>query len=434
MGGVRPEQIHMLYVTHDGLLGAFGRSDVVSYLLGSAGADLKIGVISFERREDLRDGTRRGRLETELTERDISWMPLVCHRAPRVVATLWDLLGGAVASLSFARRHRPSVIHARGYLPALMALPLKLLAGAKLVFDMRGFWPEERVELGLLRPQGVLYRAAKLAERALLATADHVVVLTDCAKALLRENEARRRLAARASREVPISVIPCGVDLERFRPRPRDLEISRRHGLDSAVVIGNIGAFNRRYLTPEMFRFAFHLKSHRPDLRFVYLTAHDAAEVRRTARDAGLCDESVLVLPVPPSDVPRWLSLFRLGVFFLRPSYAAKASGFTKLGEFLAAGVPVVTNTGVGDVDRILGSQRCGLLLSGLTERDLSAFARQALPFLEGDRVPDEMRRNCLSTAVAHFALDEAVRRYSAIYPSLGTVSSAKAAIAAEAG
>jgi glycosyltransferase involved in cell wall biosynthesis len=222
------------------------------------------------------------------------------------------------------------------------------------------------------------------------------------------------------------------VDLGRFRPLPRDDDLAREHGLTSALVVGNLGAFNGRYLAPEIFRFAFHVKTHRPELRFVYLTPHEPAEVRATAREAGLREEDVLVLAAPSADVPRWLSLFRLGIFFLRPSYAAKGSGYTKLAELLACGVPVVTNTGIGDVDRILAGRRCGLVLPGLTDRDLAAFARQALPYLEGERTSDETRRHCREAAEAHFALDEGVRRHRAIYESLGKVPAAAAALAAE--
>ena len=186
----------------------------------------------------------------------------------------------------------------------------------------------------------------------------------------------------------------------------------------------------------EMFRFAYHVKSHRPDARFVYLTHQEGDAVRKVAREAGLREEDVVVLRVEPSDVPRWLSFFRLGVFFLRPSYAAKGSSFTKLGEFLAAGVPVVTNTGVGDVDRLLGSERCGILVSGLTDRDLAVFARKALPLLEGDAVPEGVRRNCIDAAKAHFALADGVRRYRAIYESIAATRREveEASVAAEAG
>jgi glycosyltransferase involved in cell wall biosynthesis len=425
MSGVRSEKrLRVLYVSYDGLLEPLGQSQIVRYLEGLAAEGVELSVLSFEKPRDLNDTARRTALEEALESRGIRWLPLRYHRRPRLPATAWDIASGIAAGLRMAHRAKPDVVHARSYVAGLMGLAIQAAGGSRFVFDMRGFWPEERVELGLMNPRGLLYRAAKALESRLLDAADHVVVLTESAKSLLREREAKARLADRGPhgvREIPMSVIPCCVDLERFRALPRDRELSSRYRLDGSVVIGNVGAFNHRYLGQEMFRFAFHLKAHRPDLRFVYLTEQEPDGVRRAAKAAGFAEEDVVVLRAEPDDVPRWLSLFRLGVFFLRPSYAAKASSFTKLGEFLAAGVPVVTNTGVGDLDRILGSERFGLLLPGLTDRELSAFARKALPLLEGDSVPDEVRRQCRAAAVAHFALALGVARYRTLYDSLSS-------------
>ncbi len=96
----------------------------------------------------------------------------------------------------------------------------------------------------------------------------------------------------------------------------------------------------------------------------------------------------------------------------------------------------MVTNTGVGDVDRVLASDRCGIVLPGLTDRDLSAFAHKALPLLEGDEVPEPIRRQCRTVAAEHFALTGGARRYRAIYDSLPASATLEeeAEIAAEAG
>jgi glycosyltransferase involved in cell wall biosynthesis len=431
-----PRRVELLYITYDGLLEAVGRSQVVAYLKGVAESGLPSVILSFEKPKDLANEAGCAALRMELESVGILWKPLTYHRRPSVPATVWDLSRGIVAALGLFRRYGFRAIHARSCVAGLIGLVVSTLTGSRLVFDMRGFWPEERVELGIFRQNGFLYRLSKLAERTILGASDHVVVLTESAKAILRDREAAAELRSHGSRGTPITVIPCCVDLEKYRPRTKDIELARIHGLDAALVLGNIGAFNRRYMTAEMFRFAFHVKSHRPDMRFVYLTQQDEGGVQKAGRDAGLMDEDLLVLRVASSEVPRWLSLFRLGVFFLRPSYAAKGSSFTKLGEFLAAGVPVVTNTGVGDVDRILASNRCGLLLPGLTDRDLSVFARKALPLLEGSHVPAEVGRHCRVTAQEHFALEEGVRRYRSIYDSLAatTSESDEVRVAAELG
>jgi glycosyltransferase involved in cell wall biosynthesis len=433
-----PEKpLEVLYVCYDGLLEPLGRSQIVRYLEGLAGEEVRLRVLSFEKRRDLQNRARRDSLQRELETRGIEWRPLPYHKRPRLLATAFDIARGTAAGLALVRECPPDVVHVRSYVAGLMGLAFRSASNAHFVFDMRGFWPEERVELGLFRPRGFLHRTSKILEARLLEAADHVVVLTESAKSILREREASALLHQDRPRshQVPMSVIPCCVDLDRFQPLPPDRELAARHGLESSVVIGNVGAFNQRYLVHEMFRFACHLKTHRPDLRFVYLTEQDPRAVRRAAKAAGFADKDLSVLRAEPEDVPRWLSLFRLGVFFLRPSYAAKASSFTKLGELLAAGVPAVTNTGVGDVDRLLGSERnAGFLLPGLTDRELSAFARHALPLLEGDRVSDEVRESCRAAAVRHFSLADGVARYRNLYRSLGPASTSPAGSPAAAG
>ena len=78
-------------------------------------------------------------------------------------------------------------------------------------------------------------------------------------------------------------------------------------------------------------------------------------------------------------------------------------------------------NKGVGDVEKILGSNRCGVLVPGLTENDLAAAARRALGLIEGERVPEAVRESCRATAEKHFALDKGVERYFSIYQSLAS-------------
>lgn len=412
--------LEALFISYDGVLEPKGASQVVPLIDALTRHGVRARLLSFEKISDLNDTRRCQQLRDHLDTRHIEWTPLRYHKRPRVMGTSLDIVVGVVNAVGMARARRFHVVHARSYVPGLIGCILKLFFGARLVFDMRGFWPEERVEMGLFRPHGLLYRTAKRCERFLLSCSDHVVVLTESAKRILRDREASTRMQGRrAPREKPISVVPCCADLERFHPMPKAHQLMRDLGLEDNLIIGNIGAVNERYMLLEMFRFAFHIKSHRPETRFVYLTGQDPSGVRSLAVEAGLRDEDLLVTAAEPTDMPRWLSMFRLGVFFLRPSYAAKASSYTKLAEFLACGVPVATNTGVGDVDKLLQTNQCGVLLPGLTEADLKAAARQALTWLNGDEVSADARKSCRATAEKHFALEEGAAQFLSIYQSL---------------
>src|SRR6185295_17906737 len=87
---------------------------------------------------------------------------------------------------------------------------------AKFVFDMRGFWVDEKVEAGAWTERSLVYRVAKWYERRFLARADAIVSLT---------HEGVRNLPAlgfQTERRIPIEVIPTCVDLERFVPGTKD--------------------------------------------------------------------------------------------------------------------------------------------------------------------------------------------------------------------
>ncbi len=400
----------VLYVSYDGLLEPIGRSQVLSYLLPLAEQGIRFEVLSFEKESDLQDPAQWKTLESLLERHAIGWTRLRYHHRPKVLSTVFDIIQGTRVSLRIARAAAVRLVHARSYVPALMSLPLKWLTGSSFLFDMRGFWPEERVELGIFGPRSILYHLAKYFERLFLRNADQLVVLTQRAKKILSESLWWK------DRPNQIEVIPCCVDISRFPPRAPSAELAARYGLSDKLVIGNLGSINRRYLLNEMFRFYSRLKHLVPHLRFVYLTRQPPDSLIRVATAEGLKREDFIVVSASPEEVPEWLSLFQLGVFFLKSSYAAQASSFTKLGEFLAAGVPVVTGTGVGDVEEILSGGRAGILLREFSEKELSSAALRAAAMLPLRR---EHRNLCRQVAVERFALEKGSTQYLSVYKAL---------------
>ena len=50
------------------------------------------------------------------------------------------------AAFALHREKHFQLVHCRSYISALVGLKLKQQKGVKLLFDMRGFWADERVE------------------------------------------------------------------------------------------------------------------------------------------------------------------------------------------------------------------------------------------------------------------------------------------------
>ncbi|MEO1925947.1 MAG: glycosyltransferase, partial [Gammaproteobacteria bacterium] len=87
--------------------------------------DRCIHIISFEKPEDWANVTERDRITQDIAATSIVWHPLRYHKQPSAVATAWDIICGITLGLWLVLRHRLCIVHARSYVPSVMALALK---------------------------------------------------------------------------------------------------------------------------------------------------------------------------------------------------------------------------------------------------------------------------------------------------------------------
>ncbi|MGO9062625.1 MAG: hypothetical protein ACLQU2_35460 [Candidatus Binataceae bacterium] len=135
----------VLYISYDGIMEPLGYSQVLQYLKRLA-PGRRIALLTYEKPADLADRRRRARLAGEVRAAGIKWIALRYHKRPSALATLYDLLLGTVVSVCFATTGRVRIVHARSYVPSVIAVAMKKFLGLRFVFDMRGFWADERVE------------------------------------------------------------------------------------------------------------------------------------------------------------------------------------------------------------------------------------------------------------------------------------------------
>ncbi len=362
----------LLFVSYDGVLGGPGRSQVLPYLRGYREEGWSVHLLSFEKPRLLAEDANRRAVEGELAAAGVRWTVLPYRRS-----MLRDYLAGTRAIRRIVEAERPAVLHARSYVPALLCRRAGQHQGARLLFDMRGLWPDERVDGGLWSRRNPLYLLWKRIERDLLARADGVVVLSERGAAILRDEG----LIPPAT---PLEVIPCGADLERFRPMPTSDAPEELRPFLGKRIWSFLGATGTWYLLPEMLDFAAAAVAADPDARILFLTEDPAGAVAEGLISRGVPADRFLVRRAPHSDVPRWIGPSTAGVFFIRSCRSKGASCPTKLAEYLACGVPVVVNGGIGDMDAIVGGGRVGVVVQGFGQ-DAFRQAREELAILRAD-------------------------------------------------
>jgi glycosyltransferase involved in cell wall biosynthesis len=391
----------VLFISYDGMLEPLGQSQVLAYLKRIAHGR-RIHLISFEKAGDWVNETERTLALREISDAGITWHPLRYHKRPSALATALDIALGIVVGFWLIVRYRLRIIHARSYVPSVMALALKRFTGAKYVFDMRGFWADERVDGGLWSREGLMYWVAKRFERHFLLAADHVVSLTQAAA---KELVCFEYLIDRVP---PITVIPTCADLTRFVPLPS-------YRLEGAFVLGYVGSAGTWYQFDAVAACFAHLLRLNPEAHFLIVNKGQHTYIRERLSAVGIPDAAIELIAASHAEVPRHMNRMDAGIFFYRPSFSRIACAPTKLGEFLGCGIPCMGNTGVGDMAEVLEGERVGVALDAFDEAALNSGINSLMQIVANPNT----RARCVLAAQKHFSLEEGVTRYRGIYEQL---------------
>ena len=388
----------VLYISYDGMLEPLGQSQVITYLERLSG-DYAIQLVSFEKPADRDDAAKVAGVAARLERAGIAWHPLTYHKTPTLPATLFDIAQGLTLALWLAARHDVRIVHARSYIPALVGWVVKLLTGAKLLFDMRGLWADERTDGGIWAVGGRIYRAVKRLERTLLGGADHIVTLTHASKAVIAVFPYRI--------DAPIAVIPTCADLERFTPGDNPPP--------QPFTLGYLGSIGTWYLFDEVLACFAVLRARRPDARLLVVNRNEQPLVREMVAEAGLPEDCLELTAADHADVPATIRRMSAGAAIIRPVFSKIASAPTKLAEYLGCGVPCLGNVGVGDMELMLEGEGAGVALREFTSAERIRAIDRLLAMADDPATP----ARCRSVALKHFSVAEGAEAYRAIYREL---------------
>jgi glycosyltransferase involved in cell wall biosynthesis len=388
-----------LYICYFGLLEPLVQTQVLPYLRQLSAYGIKVHLLTFEPR--LRESWNTEDLTTQqerLAIEGITWSYLPYHKRPSVPATLYDIVAGARYAAKLVRRHQIDVVHARSHVPAMIGALVKRWTGIRLIFDIRGFMPEEYVDAGLWPAGGSIYRAVKATEGWLFSSADAFVVLTERAREILFGDSTDTDSLGR-----PIEVIPCCMDAERFKSSDTETAEDVRRNLDlvGRRVIVYLGALGGWYLTDEMAQFLATAHRQDPNTFSLILTQSQPEMMSSPLRTLGVTEKDYLIRRVSPADVSRYLQAADLSLSFIKPCYSKQASSPTKIAEALASGLPIISNEGIGDLDAMIEGDRVGVIVREFSE---TAY-RNALSEIDAMRGDPSIAARCQSTALNRFDL-----------------------------
>ncbi|RYY01123.1 MAG: glycosyltransferase [Gammaproteobacteria bacterium] len=402
---------HILYLTYDGLTDPLGQSQILPYMKGLTKYGYRFTVLSFEKKERFKKN--RALIKALTDESNIRWIPLSFTVKPPLVAKFYDAMRMLKKSVALHKEDPFLMVHCRSYIAADVGLYMKQKFRTKFFFDMRGFWADEKRDGGHWRDDHPItkrvYRYYKGKEKAYLQNADYVISLTEAG---------RKEVASWPfyKRDVPMHVIPCCADMNLFTITDATQKKESRELLNiphDALVFSYLGSVGLWYMLPEMLRLFNQAKKTYPNAVFLFVTPTPPSVIHSKAAELDIETSAIIIREATRKEVPVFIKASDINVSFIKPVYSKLSSSPTKLGEVLAMGLPVISNSGVGDVEEIVENANAGFIIHDFSDKDFAA-AIDAIPGLL-QKSPSSIRDAIHDI----YSLEEGVRQYAQCYQSI---------------
>ncbi|HXG85361.1 MAG TPA: glycosyltransferase [Pyrinomonadaceae bacterium] len=407
------KKVTSLYICPWSLQDSLTQSQSLPYLKGLTNEGYKFALMTFENPAYRSESATEKRIKKDLVEQGIFWFPVRYRKGTSIFNKLYENASGFLTGLMILRKHRPAFIHSRSSLPSGIAAVLSKVFKLKFLYDADSMLSEEYADIGHWAREGKAYKLMSQTESFARRNATEMIVLTETLRDDLRRDY---------NVKIPIEVIPCCVDMEKFG-FSREGRSRRRGelGLTDEKLLTYVGKVGSWYLVEETFDFfkAFH-QAH-PASRLLIVSRDDPEVFHRIAANRGISPDSYFVRSASHAEVAEWLSASDVGLCLIKQARSKRGSSPVKFAEYLSVGLPIVSTDGIGDCTRVIEKDNVGVILKKTGAADFASAVEQLLDLCAESR--EELSRRCRETAEKEFSLESVGgERYRKIYKRLSAV------------
>lgn len=385
-----------------------GRSQVLEYLIDLS-SQSNIYLISFERENNIENIEV---IKNLINTHNIKWRYFIYSNKYGLFSTLNQIIKAVRFSSYWIKKNNINIIHARSMIPATMGLILKKQFGLKLLFDIRGFAIDEKVDSGRLKKQSLVFYFLKKLDNYLYLRADHVVTLTLAAKEILHND-----LAISTKK---ITVIPTCASRDIFKLASDADKIGLRKSLSynqSDIIIIHTGTVSGWYDFDSEVLLIKEMMRQDETIHFLILNKNEQSFIHELLKKHELPEEKINVTSCSFDNMYQYLGIADASIFFIHPSYSKQASAPTKFAENVACHLPSVTNGNVGDMSHYLQQYDVAYLVDLPSLKD--SLVETANKILEKISHQDFTQSDFSTLFNEHFDKKIAIDKYQQIYETI---------------
>lgn len=400
----------VLYITNLGLMDTLAGTQITPYLKGLADKGFKIFVMSYEKRENIKNKPFYEEVRQDLSSKGIEWIHLIYHHR---WGNIFDIIVGMFKATQLVICKNIHIIHARSSIPIFIALPIAKIFRKRLLYDRRGTmagdFADDVNDENVFSKFDIFFKVLDLVDRMIIRLSDAVIVLSERSKSILMKDDF-------LNKKDRYEVIPCCCDMNRFNEESKDIN-EEFYNLGGEANLCYLGSLGTCYLFDKMLDFFKAWKDRFKTAKFFIISQTEKDFITREIINNMLSLDDFVILKTPPDKVVYYLKLCKASVMFIKPVECKIGSSPTKFAESLAAGVPVCINKGIGDADIVIKDEKVGVLLEGFDAVSYGKAAEE-MSGLFSDRM---LSSRCREVAKKYFPLEMGIERYSGVYHNLSS-------------
>lgn len=390
----------VIYISHDGLTDSLGESQVLSYILELEKKGVSYDVISFEKKNNKE---KIKRVKELIDKKNIKWHQFIYYNKPFVLGTVYNLVQLYFLLFYLITLRNPNFIHSRGYLMSFVAISLKIILGVKVVFDMRGFWIDEKIESNSWNGfyKKPLLRLLRFLEKYSFRAADSIIALTHASRLeLVNKFKVCKN---------KIEVIPTCVNEKLFfydEKKGKELR-SKFHIEPNKTILLYSGSIGGYYDFDEMINIFIELKKIKENSLFFILSKIEKKFLLKKLASRNISKSDFIIDSCNIEEVYEYLCMADIGLILYNNSYSSLARCPTKMGEYIKCELKVLAPSNVGDLNYFYElDKNIGVQFSDYNSKSYEDALRLILKLKRKDVVND----------FNYFDLELGVNKYLGVY------------------
>ena len=388
----------VLYISPDGILEPLGDSQVLKYL-EKLSANFSIILVSYKKSVDLSNLRKLEEIKSRCKASNIEWKYKKYRQEIFIASQACNILNFIFFPLFVMMRHKISLIHIRSYMPGLCIPLLSIIFRFKFIFDMRGFWADEKHDRLGWKKESAKYIFFKKLEKYLFKRADAVVTLTHGSKKYINQH------FKKPLRQ--IFVIRTCVDFKEFKLPNKPLE-------KKGLVIGYLGTIDTAYDFDKFLLLIKDLRKYNDSMEIHFLTKASRSQIEPYLIKNGLGDLKYSNQYLGRDELSEAIVKFDILAFCLKSNFSILASMPTKIGESLACGIPILCNPFNEDIVQIIEHGGVGEIYDFI-----EPFSKKRYEKLLVKIKSNSISSLCNEFSRKEFSLESGALSYKEIYQSI---------------